>query len=318
MIISRFALILCIFLVAPLTVLAEQDKAIVAKVGGVPITVYELQRQINTVLPLRVNFHGGVSAEKQAEIRSEALNDLIERGLKVKYAIDNEISVSSSRVDERVAKVKSRFKSEEKFAAAVEAETVKGFRAAIYRQFLADKAEEVAVNSKVVAKEEEIKKYYQENKRRFFMPRQFRASHILIKVDPASNQEERAEFKKKAEDLLARAKEGEDFFNLAYYNSDDRTKYVGGDLGMFHEGQTEKPFEDALKQLEVGEISDLVQTRYGYHIIKLTQINEPRQLSYDEMATKIKTQLEKERRDTLYAQWIDKLRAQYKVERFVD
>ncbi|MCF6180105.1 MAG: peptidyl-prolyl cis-trans isomerase, partial [Geopsychrobacter sp.] len=161
----------------------------------------------------------------------------------------------------------------------------------------------------------EIEKYYKEKKHTFFMPKQFRASHILVKVDPASNKEERAALKKKADEILLRAQKGEDFFDLAYYNSDDRTKYVGGDLGMFHEGQTEKPFEDALLKLKVGDISDLVKTRYGYHIIKLTQVNEPRQMSFNEVKLKIKATLEKERRDKIYAEWIDSLKQKYKVEK---
>lgn len=291
---------------------------IVARVEGVPITTFELQRQIDRVMPLRVSFHGGVSAEKINEIKQEAMNDLVERGYKVKYAIDNEISVPASMVDEQIKKVRTRFKSKKEFKKAVGAETITGLRAAIYRQFLAKKAEEVAVTSKSQASEEEIKAYYAEKKHTFFMPKQFRASHILIKVDPASNKEEREVLKKKADEVLARAQKDEDFFDLAYYNSDDRTKYVGGDLGMFHEGQTEKPFEDALQTMKVGDVSDLVKTRFGFHIIKLTQLNEPRQMSYDEVRLKIKTRLEKERHDKLYAEWIDSLKQQYKVEKFVE
>ena len=87
---------------------------------------------------------------------------------------------------------------------------------------------------------------------------------------------------------------------------------------MFHEGQTEKPFEDALKAMKVGDISDLVRTRYGYHIIKLTQVNEARQMSFDEARQKIKTRIEKERRKKLYAAWIDSLKQKYEVKRFVE
>ena len=311
----RVGVFLFLFFLPPFCLLAGQEE-LVAKVGSVPISVYELNRQVNRVLPLRVSFHGGVTAEKKAEIREEAMNDLIERALKVQYAINNEISVSSSLVDERLDKVRERFKTTNEFEKAVGAEKVEGLRASIYRQFLADKAEEVAVNTKAAASPSEVKAYYEEHKQTFFLPKQFRASHILIKVDPASNEEERAALKEKAENVLERAKNGEDFFDLAYYNSDDRTKFVGGDLGMFHEGQTEKPFEEALLKLKVGEISDLVWTRFGFHIIKLTQVNEPRQLSFDEMQLKIKERIEKERRDRLYAEWIDGLKAEYKVSRF--
>ncbi len=316
MIILRTLLLL--FMLCPVSLYAAPPENIVARVDGVPITSFELQRQVDRVLPLRVSFHGGVSAEKVSEIRREALDDLIERGYKVKYAIDNEISIPASKVDDKVKEIRKRFKSRKAFEKAVGAETITGLRAAIYRRFLADKAAEVAVGLKTKVSDEEIKAYYAKNKHTFFMPKQFRASHILIKVDPSSNKEEREILKKKAADILERALKGEDFFDLAYYNSDDRTKYVGGDLGMFHEGQTEQPFEVALKLMKVGDISGLVRTRFGYHIIKLTQLNEPRQMSFDEVSLKIKTRLEKQRHDELYAEWLSSLKQKYKVEKFVE
>lgn len=308
---------LFVLLLLPVTVFA-QNEGIVARVGGVPITTFELQRQINQIMPMRVGFHGGVSAEKINEIKQDALNTLIERGYKVKYAIEHEISAPVAKVDEQLKKIKGNFKSSEDFQQAVSAETEAGLRGAIYRQLLADEAEKAAVSDKITVSDADVRAYYDQNKQMFFMPQQYRASHILIKVDPASNQEERKVLQEKAEQLLKRAKDGEDFFDLAYFNSDDRTKYVGGDLGMFHDGQTEKPFEDALKTLKVGEISDLVKTRYGFHIIKLTQVNEPRQLTFDEMKLKLKTRLEKDQRDKLYAAWMDELKQKYTLEKLID
>ncbi|NCP04174.1 MAG: hypothetical protein GW861_12435 [Deltaproteobacteria bacterium] len=310
-------IIFIVLLLLPVAVFA-QDEGIVARIGGVPITTFELQRQVNQIMPMRVGFHGGVSAEKVDEIKQEALNTLIERGYKVKFAIDNEISAPAAKVDEQVQKIKKNFKTEQDFEAAVAVETETGLRGAIYRQLLADEAEKTAITDKIDVREEVIRAYYDQNKQMFFMPQQYRASHILIKVDPASNQQERQALQEKAEQLLKRAKEGEDFFDLAYFNSDDRTKYVGGDLGMFHDGQTEKPFEDALKTLKVGEISELVKTRYGFHIIKLTQVNEPRQMSYDEMRLKLKTRLEKQQRDELYTAWMASLKQKYTLEKLIE
>jgi len=87
---------------------------------------------------------------------------------------------------------------------------------------------------------------------------------------------------------------------------------------MFHEGQTEKPFEDALQGMTVGDISGLVKTRMGFHIIKLTQINEPRQMEFSEVRLTIKTRLEKDRHDEAYAEWLKSLKQNYKVELIVE
>jgi len=223
--------------------------------------------------------------------------------------------VDSALVEERFSAVKARFADSDAFVNAMGGEGVDGFRASIYRKLLADKAEEVAVNSRVAISEEQVRRYYDERRASYIRPRQFKASQVLVKVDPASNKEERKALHERAVSLLERARAGEDFYDLAYYNSDDRSKYVGGDLGYFHEGQTVSEFEAALKKLKPGEISEPIETMYGYHIVKLVESNEPRQLTFDEMKEKIRKNLEKETRDALYEEWMQSLRSQYPVKK---
>lgn len=283
-------------------------KTVFAIVGEVPVTEYEVQRKLDKVMPFRVSFHGQLPQEKLDTIRQEVVDELIERAYKVNYAIENKISVPADQLNAALAKVKAHYKTDGEFEKAVAGETVAGLRDSINRELVARKSEAVAVDTKINISDEAVEKQYNENKQLYFMPMQFQASHILIKVDPSSNKEERAELLAKAEKLRDQAKAGEDFYNLAYYNSDDRTKFVGGDLGKFHEGQTAKPFEDALKKMQIGEISDLVQTRWGYHIIKLIQKNDPRQIPFAEIKMKIKTQLVEKQREQIYQQWLTELK----------
>ena len=286
----------------------------VAKVGNLELTTTDLNREIQKLIPLNVSFHGKVSAEKMAEIREKAMTALIERTLKVQYALKNEISASNQEADERTQKLLSRFKSEAGMLKAFGASDVGEVKAVLYRELLADKAEKAAVRNAIVVSEDEISRYYQANTKRYQLPRQFRASHILVKVDPSSNSQERAARLAKAEKLLESAKAGEDFYNLAYYNSDDRTRYVGGDLGMFHEGQTLPEFEAALKKMKPGDIAGPVETLYGYHVVKLTQVLEPRQLGLEEVHDKIRDQLFSERFQTAYAKWLQELKVEFPVQ----
>jgi parvulin-like peptidyl-prolyl isomerase len=122
-------------------------------------------------------------------------------------------------------------------------------RAGLYRKLLAMRAEEIVVNDRVEFSDEEVSASYAKHGEMFFQPKTYTASHILVKVDPASNAEERQLIKSRAEDLRDRAKAGEDFYNLAYYESDDRSKYVGGSLGTFHAGQTVAEFDEAIKNM---------------------------------------------------------------------
>jgi parvulin-like peptidyl-prolyl isomerase len=291
---------------------------LVASVSGVPITQFDVKRQVDKVMPFKVSFHSKMPKEKIETIQQEAFEAVIERAYKVCYARDNKITVPEKQIDEALAKIKAYYKTDEAFEQAVAEESEEGLRASIYRELVAKKAETVAVEDRIQVTDETAENYYNENKQSYFMPTQYRASHILVKVDPSSKQEQRKKLEEKATALLARAKSGEDFYNLAYFNSDDRTKYVGGDLGLFHEGRVAKPFEDAIKKLQVGEISDLVYTRWGFHIVRLTEKNDPRQLTFPEMKDKIKDQLAQKQREELTKQWLDDLKAKYVLERAGD
>ncbi|MDF1580699.1 MAG: peptidylprolyl isomerase [Desulfuromonadales bacterium] len=305
------------FFTFPALVCAAPSAGVVAKVGGIPVTMYELDRAVQKIVPLRSSFHSGISADKVKKIRQEALDDLIERAYKVRAALDLEVSVENEAVQSKMAALRNKFSSEKEFSTAFGEEKPGGYRASLYRQLLAEKAEKINVDDKIEIDESAIRNAYESRKHAFFRPQQFRASHILIKIDPASNKEERAALRTRAEELLARARQGEDFYNLAYYNSDDRSKMVGGDIGLFHEGQTVQVFEDAAKKLKVGEISDIVESLYGYHIIKLTEKNPPRQLEYDEVKTSIMMQMKKKLRDQLYAEWMNSLKKKYTAEVFL-
>ncbi len=289
---------------------------LVASVGGIPITRYELKRQVSRILPLNSSYHGGVSREKLEEIKAKALDELIEQTLKVRYALDNEIVVPSSELDAKLKPVWEKFPTPEELQKALEGEEVSALRASVYRNLLAKKAEEVAVAAKVKVTDEDVASYYRQNKEKYFRPRMYRASQIFIKVDPRLSNDERRPFLEKARDLSRRGQAGEDFYNLAYYNSDDDKRYVGGDIGYFHEGQLIPVIEKSIVTLKVGEVSDPVESIYGYHVLKLVELKEPTQLSLEEKRDEIRKTLEKQQQDELYQAWIGPLKAKYDVQKF--
>ena len=122
--------------------------------------------------------------------------------------------------------------------------------------------------------EKEIKSYYEYNADVYAQPKQVKASHILFKLSQDDSEEVRSEVKKRAEKVLEKARKGENFAGLAKEYSQGPSKSRGGDLGYFKSGEMEPPFEEAAFALKKGEISDLVQTRFGYHIILVEDIKE--------------------------------------------
>ncbi len=139
--------------------------------------------------------------------------------------------------------------------------------------------------------ETQIRDYYDENMDLFREKKQVKAKHILFKLSETAPQEEEAKIRDKALGVLKRAKEGEDFSQLAKKFSEDPGTKENGDLGYFSAGQMVKPFESAAFALKKGEISDLVRTPFGYHIIKVEDIKEARTKTLEEVREQIAQKL---------------------------
>lgn len=148
--------------------------------------------------------------------------------------------------------------------------------------------------------DEEMKKYYDDNKSEFYEDK-VQASHILIKTVDDNGKElsdkKQEEAKKKAEDILKKVKSGEEFAKLAKEYSEDGSASNGGDLGFFTKGEMVPEFETAAWGLKPGEVSELVKTQYGYHIIKVTDKLD-KQLSFDDVKDTIKNNLLSEKFNT--------------------
>ncbi len=156
-------------------------------------------------------------------------------------------------------------------------------------QYLAFRSKDFG--DKVNISEEEIKSYYETNIDDFFVQNQVKARHILIRVPADAGPEKIEEARKKAEEILAKAKKGEDFAALAKQYSEGPTAKDGGDLGYFPRGRMIKEFEDAAFSLQPGELSPVVRTQFGFHIIKVEDVKPERVRSLDEVRKSIESTL---------------------------
>ncbi len=151
--------------------------------------------------------------------------------------------------------------------------------------------------------DEEAKKYYDEHKEEFQLGERIRVRHIVVKT-----LEEAQEIKKRLE-------RGEDFAELARKYSISPAAKWGGDLGYIQRGQVGKEFEKAAFSLKKpGDISDIVKTTFGYHIIKLEDRKPPQQLSFEEVKDKIKNRLKEEKRSKILEEYLKKAKKSYKIE----
>jgi Parvulin-like peptidyl-prolyl isomerase len=147
---------------------------------------------------------------------------------------------------------------------------------------------------------EEIDEYYKNFSEEFWEPRKVHARHILIKVNPSAKSEEKKKAEKKAEEVLSLIKGGKPFELMALmYSQDQTTAKEGGDLGFFPRGQMIKEFDEVAFNLKPEEVSGVVETKFGFHIIKVEEIKEERTKPVEEAKEEIREKLIKEKTQEL-------------------
>jgi len=227
------------------------------------------------------------------QMRDSVVDMLIEKQLINETLKAKKIEVKDADVDARFDEMVQEFVKESgKKAEDVDAELDKmgvtraNIKEQIRLQTGIEKLFEADPSYKAVS-DEDAKKFYDESPQNFQHPEQVQASHILIKVDQNADEATKKAAKTKCEDLLKKVKAGGDFAALAKENSDCPSKEKGGDLGMFEKGKMVPQFEQAAFAMKVGDVSDIVETQFGYHIIKLTNKQEAKTDSFADVKPKI-------------------------------
>jgi len=170
------------------------------------------------------------------------------------------------------------------------------------KKIIVAKLVEIEVDKKISLKPEEAKQYYESHPDEFMTPLMLKASHILVRT--------RAE----AEEAKVELDAGADFEELARKKSLDATAIRGGDLGFFQKGRFVREFEDAVFKMKKGEISDPVETQFGYHIIKLTDRLEPTLRDFRAVRRIVEEQLLNAKRSKLFKELVHKLKDDKKIE----
>ncbi len=161
-----------------------------------------------------------------------------------------------------------------------------------------------AIQKTITLNESDLKTYYEQNQARLSGAQERRASHILINAGKDASSADREKAKARATELLATVRAAPDSFaEVAKKNSQDTgSAVVGGDLDFFGRGAMVKPFEDAAFAMKKGEISDVVESDFGYHIIKLTDVKEPKQKSFEELRAGMEADLKAQQAKAKYAE----------------
>ncbi|MGA8282601.1 MAG: peptidylprolyl isomerase [Desulfobacterales bacterium] len=293
------------------------DKA--ATVNGTVIPRQTLDREVKLFTDRMVRQGRQVPDLQVPVLRNEILDSLIDQELLYQDSQKQHMQVDNKAVDEKYDEIKKRFKTEQEFKDAIAKMGVT--EAEIRSQLKKGLAIDELLKSKVVkdiqVTEEEAKKYYDEHTDQFKQAEQVKASHILIQVAPDASDEKKAEAKKKIVAVQEKLKKGEDFAAVAKESSEGPSKSRGGDLGFFQRGQMDKSFEDAAFALELGKVSDVVETKFGYHIIKVEEKKPETTLAFSDEKDKIEQFLKQQKTREKIESYVEDLRKKAKIDKFV-
>lgn len=308
---------------APVAAPAVDPAKMVAKVGNVVITekmiADEVEKRIAPQLArykaMNLPMDEATMTTMREQLRDSVVNMLVDKeviGAEIKA---EKIEITTEQVDKRFDEMVAQ---SGKNAKEIEDELAKmGMTVAnIKEQIQWQLGVEALVdkNSKIEkVSDADAKKFYDENKQYFEQPEQVQASHILIKTE-GMDDAKKAEAKKKLEGIAKQVKDGGDFAKLATDNSDCPSKAKGGDLGYFGRGQMVKPFEDAAYGMKVGDVSDIVETQFGYHIIKVTGKKEAKTQSFDDAKEMIVKNLEGQKKGEFWQTYHKQLTDKTKIE----
>ena len=187
----------------------------------------------------------------------------------------------------------------------------------ITRGIILEKFIDTHFSQKTTISDNESNTFYKENPNFFIKPEQVRASHILIQFDPKDDESKKKKALKKLEKIKQKLEKGGDFSVLAKESSQDPSSAEGGDLGYFSRGQMVKPFEDAAFALEIGKVSNIVMTDFGYHLIKVTDKKPETVIPYQEVKTSLENYLKQKKVQEEVNAYINKLKEKAKIEKFL-
>ena len=300
-------ILLAFLLLNPEAVFPEASvvEKIVAIVNDEVILLSELESVLG---PLRRQYEATYEEEESgkrlARVKEEILNKLIDTRILLQEAISRSVEISPQEVKAMLENAKKAFASEDKFKKALQEQnlTLDDFSKRLEDQLCIKRLVDYEVKLKLSVDIEDIRNYYETNRGEFFHGTQYRVRHILIKDIPGE------EVEKRAQEVLAKIKEGEDFSILARKYSEDPKASSGGDLGFLEEDKLIPEIREVIKVLKVGEVSDIIKTRLGYQIMKVEAIKEAEAKNFDEVKEEIRQRLFQGKFAKAYQEWLTALK----------
>ncbi len=287
-----------------------------AKVNGVPIKESTLNKAVENFVETQKMLGMQIKKEDMEALKDNVLNELIAAELLYQESKKTDLGKLDKDIKEQFEAIKKGFNSDKEFYQVLKERGIseKDLREDIKKGIFIKNYLEEKVYSDIQVTEEDKIAEFNKNQDKLNIPERIKVSHILVKTGKDATEEEKQKAGKKIEDIRKKALAGEDFAQLAKQYSEDESGAQGGNLGYFRRGEMIKSFEDVAFALNQDEISDVVETDFGYHIIKLTDRKAPHTLTYEEVKKDIERYLTNQKRADILAGKVEELREKANIE----
>jgi len=291
--------------------------AIAAIVNDEIITLHEVNRD---ALPIIRETEKKALLDDVAlsRVRRTILERLLEKKLADQKIKELHITIGEDDIKQAIDDVKKQNNMTQE--TLVNALAAQGLTFDLYREQLKDQLEKLKlvsmeVRSKIQVGETEVREYYDSNRVKYSEEETFRARHIFFRINEQSSAADIKKSMQAALAVLAEAKNGADFTELAKkYSEDPAAGTDGGDMGRFKKGEMMPALESTITSMKPGEISELVSTPLGLHIIKLEERNSGKLKPFETVKTDIENELYKKKSEERFAQWLKELRIKSSIE----
>ena len=320
---------------SPFTIFGKPVPQVVASVNGVALTSELLQREFFAFRFQSKQMGKEIKPDEEYSIARELLQAAVARELVIQKAKSLNIIITEKKIDLQLKSIEDQFPSHKLFITALAFQhlNMASLKEKIHRTLLEDELMRLEIAPKVKVSDYTIKKYYEKNRARFMKPVLYQLRHIHIKtIIPSEKAEDKLSQKKaerltkmintdakdKINSLLKRLQDGEDFIDLAKrFSEDEATKDKGGLLGELHPDSTIPEISKEMVKLKEEETSGVIQSEFGYHILKLDEIIPSQLIPFSETKTDIMNLLLKKETQKLFTTYVEELGNNAKIEVFL-
>jgi peptidyl-prolyl cis-trans isomerase C len=302
---------------APVKPVAAQLPDVVARVNGEAISRGDLEKAVSEI---EARAGQSMPADQRDRVLRAVLDQLIGFRLLAQESVARKTTVADADLEARIAQIRSQFPSDEVFQQQLQQRqtTLAQLRADTRASMQITMMLQAELGTRTAVTPEQINDFYVKNPTAFQQGERVKASHILVRLQANADAAERENALVKATGILVDVKAGKDFAALAKQYSDDPGSGAnGGDLGFFERGQMVPPFEQAAFSLQVGQTSELVQSDFGYHIIRVTDRQAARVQPLADVRGDIEQYLVGQNREQQTRLFVDTLKSKGKVEIYI-